>query len=122
MLDVALLPLRIQWYHVQRWLHMRTVEYCNWCELQAEREWAWSKAHEPELLFWADMWRLFVSVILWCIYMAVTPATVAFMLPVLLHAFVMAEDWESFTRTGSFVTFVLFFFIKFPWGTPVRLV
>ena len=69
---------------------------------------------------WKAGFKLLKAVLLWSIYFAITPATMVWMMPPVLMSAIMADRWRDLPKTGSFVAVVLFWFLKFPLGTPIQ--
>jgi hypothetical protein len=119
LLNVVLLPLRVVWFHLHRWAYETSLAYNDFCMQEARREWVWTNLHQPEMEVWTFLWQLAKSLVLWATYFAITPARVAWTLPPLVYALIVSDSWGDLLRKGSFLSFVTFWFLKFPVGSEL---
>lgn len=115
-------PFQILALTIHMQLYRFSLVYNSYCLEETERAWRWGNIYEKQTAAWKSGFALFKSVLLWGLYFVVTPATMLWMMPPVLMCAIMADRWQDLPKTGSFVAVVLFWFLKFPLGTPIQWV
>lgn len=117
---IVLFPFQILALTIHMQLYKLSLVYNSYCLDETERAWRWGNIYEKESECWKSGFALFKAVLLWAIYFVVTPATMVWMMPPVLMSAIMADRWRDLPKTGSFIAVVLFWFLKFPLGTPIQ--
>jgi hypothetical protein len=115
-----LLPLRVFLTMLRMVLYRTNIHYRQFCLEEAEREWKWTNEHRPETEVWTYLFIIAKSLILWGLYYAVTPAKVIWAVPPIMYSLIMADKWRDLPKTGAFISFLVFWPLKYPWGTPLQ--
>jgi hypothetical protein len=121
-LMIIAFPFQVLALTIHMQLYKFSLVYNSYCLEETERAWKWGNIYEKETEAWQSGFALFKSVLLWSIYFVVTPAALVWMIPPVLMSIIMADRWQDLPKYGSFVSLVLFWFLKFPLGHPIQFI